>query len=419
MNLRRGAVIAGLLLAIALASCSSGISDAADGGAAVDSSSAAADPDGGPELEAGDAGAVGAEPGSLLAPTLPPPTATPEPSAPAGIPERSGLPTAPNGLLYSGPTPRSHWHAGYAVRTCDQVLTSLSDVDNQVGIHSHDDGLIHIHPSASEATYSGATLGRFLETVGARISTGRLELPGQEPFVDGDMCGDVPGRVAVFRWDGIDATSPSEIILQDPQTTRFLADGELFTISFAPETAPIVKPSVADAMLASSPQVGQPEPAPYVVLPDEMNRNSFRIWPVLNVFPAVADPPPDVGSMTPADRALALCGRTAIPSSDGTTCYERTTPVLAPDAIVDLSARSVGRSPGIIVEITDFAMEDLNAVIEPFVDQGGLQIGVEINEEVLIVAIAPGPFVDNRIAIVGGMTAEVVQELEALLGRTI
>jgi len=416
VHLRSGAAIAGLLLSLGLIACSSGLAGAADAEAATQSSPAS-DPAARSSTETADADVVArAVPDQVEAQSTA--TVDVQPTPFAGIPERSGLPTAPNGLIYSGPTPRSHWHAAYVVRACDEVLDPLSDVDNQVGIHTHDDGVIHIHPGP-EATYTGATLGRFLEAAGARISTGRLELPGREPLVDGDMCSEGAGRVAVYRWDSFDAELPSEVIRQDPQTARFLTDGEMFTVSFAPEGAPIVKPFATAAMLNASPALQEPEPEPFVDLPSEIDETTFRIWPVLNKFPPLAEPPADAASLSAGEFALAVCGPTAIPSSDGSLCYERTTPVLAPDAIVDVSARSIGSRPGFIIEITDFAMEDLNSVIQSFAERGGIEIGVEVNEEVLIVALAPQPFVDNRIAIAGGMTPEIVKTLEALLGRTI
>lgn len=92
-----------------------------------------------------------------------------------------------------------HWHASLDVNVCGQWLNPAPEFHNkvdsevQVGIHSHGDGLIHIHPFNSSESGDSATLGRFLDYGGWSMSSDSLDLwpsvdrqPQQEK--NGDEC---------------------------------------------------------------------------------------------------------------------------------------------------------------------------------------------------------------------------------------
>ena len=62
-----------------------------------------------------------------------------------------------------------HWHASLDANVCGvwlppapQFETEAGNPQIRVGIHSHADGLIHIHPFNSSESGSHATVGRFL-----------------------------------------------------------------------------------------------------------------------------------------------------------------------------------------------------------------------------------------------------------------
>src|SRR5688572_1252934 len=46
---------------------------------------------------------------------------------------------------------QDHWHAAYGIYACDAFLAPLSDERDPKGIHSHADGIIHIHPFVRSA----------------------------------------------------------------------------------------------------------------------------------------------------------------------------------------------------------------------------------------------------------------------------
>jgi hypothetical protein len=94
-----------------------------------------------------------------------------------------------------------HWHASLDVYTCTGWLmtpapefeTKADNPEIRVGIHSHGDGLIHIHPFNSSESGDNATLGKFLEYGGWSASSSSLDLwPGPDGNAvkekNGDTC---------------------------------------------------------------------------------------------------------------------------------------------------------------------------------------------------------------------------------------
>ncbi|HYU38668.1 MAG TPA: hypothetical protein VEM59_02375 [Acidimicrobiia bacterium] len=97
--------------------------------------------------------------------------------------------------------PGDHWHASLDVYACSGWLTTpapefetkADNPDIRVGIHSHGDGLIHIHPFNSSESGKNATLGKFLEYGGWSASSSSLDLwPGSDGKAvkekNGDAC---------------------------------------------------------------------------------------------------------------------------------------------------------------------------------------------------------------------------------------
>ena len=76
-----------------------------------------------------------------------------------------------------------HWHAAYGVYLCDRWLPAIrSDRDPQ-GIHTHNDGVIHIHPFNRQAAGRRATLGRQRDTR-PRLQSARGPDSGQAALHD-------------------------------------------------------------------------------------------------------------------------------------------------------------------------------------------------------------------------------------------
>ena len=117
-----------------------------------------------------------------------------------------------------------HWHARYQIVFCGWVLSPLPGSPG--GIHTHGDGVIHIHPRSREEAGSHATLGAFFRSASARLTGSSLELPGWAPMRNGDQCPD--HRVGRWRlWvNGRVEPAMDRYILQDGDEIRLEFAGE-------------------------------------------------------------------------------------------------------------------------------------------------------------------------------------------------
>jgi hypothetical protein len=141
---------------------------------------------------------------------------------------------------------KDHWHAAYGIFICDEFHPGLTDSQgDRYGIHSHGDGLIHIHPTSSNSAGDNARLGIFLDEVGVKLSSDSLEMPDrEEPLVSGkSKCDGKVGRVRVVEWE-TPASETEERISGDPNDLR-LKQAQVITIAFVPEGTDVPKPPSA------------------------------------------------------------------------------------------------------------------------------------------------------------------------------
>src|ERR687894_2304855 len=159
-----------------------------------------------------------------------------------------------------------HWHAAFGVYICDEFQPAVPEFESPIGIHTHSDGVIHVHPFSSGGAGDNATLGAFLEGAGIELSDDELRL-GEEPWSEGDdQCGDEDAELVVAQWSDVQSTDEEPaLIRRDFDDIRFREDGEGFTIAFVPEgTTDIPKPESA-AQLA---ELGAADGGPGDTVPD-------------------------------------------------------------------------------------------------------------------------------------------------------
>ena len=72
------------------------------------------------------------------------------------------------------------------------------------GIHTHSDGLIHIHPFNKLASGQDATMGQFFNAFGGRIDDDSVVLDTGEALLAGADCNGQPAVVKVARFDADD-----------------------------------------------------------------------------------------------------------------------------------------------------------------------------------------------------------------------
>jgi hypothetical protein len=96
-----------------------------------------------------------------------------------------------DGVAGTAPGPRigDHWHAAYAVFICGQRQPNFALWEG--GVHTHDDGIIHVHPLLPSEEGAGASLSRWFEYGGGLLTRTEVRLPGSGVAVEnGDVCPD-------------------------------------------------------------------------------------------------------------------------------------------------------------------------------------------------------------------------------------
>jgi hypothetical protein len=136
-----------------------------------------------------------------------------------------------------------HWHAAYGIYDCDEFLPNLQDIqDDTSGIHTHGEGLMHIHPFASRYSGKGANLFHFGQQTGFKLTDKSFKV-GNVSRSNGDMCGKKPGRVELVVWQTPEDTSP-KVHLKD------IADfapknGNVWVLAFVPKGTKVPLPQSA------------------------------------------------------------------------------------------------------------------------------------------------------------------------------
>jgi hypothetical protein len=165
---------------------------------------------------------------------------------------------------------QDHWHAAYGIFLCDEFHPGLQDAPqangrtDPYGIHSHGDGLIHIHPTSSRSAGKNAKLGIFMDDVGVELTSDSLDMPDGEKLTSGkSKCDGKIGRVRVVEWETPDSKNPKRVT-GDPNDLR-LKQAQVITIAFVPEGTDIPKPPSAGDVTSPSDlptDLGQQTPPP-------------------------------------------------------------------------------------------------------------------------------------------------------------
>lgn len=140
-----------------------------------------------------------------------------------------------------------HWHAALGFDVCGTFLPNITDQKDVSGIHTHGDGVVHIHPFSSLAAGKRATLNVFFKTVNAKVTSSEIRLPGQQAKTNGEKCGDKPGVVQVKTWPSAAPDAGGTMYTGNPSNLR-PKDGELVTIAFVPKGDDIPRPPSADQL---------------------------------------------------------------------------------------------------------------------------------------------------------------------------
>ncbi|MEO8457302.1 MAG: hypothetical protein ABI559_05765 [Chloroflexota bacterium] len=86
---------------------------------------------------------------------------------------------------------QDHWHAQYTYYKCGNKMPNAPTWES--GVHTHGDGIMHIHPFQSYEEGSGARMVKWFEYGGGELSDDTIRLPGESKdntVHNGDTCPD-------------------------------------------------------------------------------------------------------------------------------------------------------------------------------------------------------------------------------------
>jgi len=201
---------------------------------------------------------------------------------------------------------RDHFHIAYGVYVCDHFLPKFDDRRlDVIGIHTHGDGIIHVHPYSEEVAGSAVTLAVFADAVGLQIEDGSMQLLSGGTYRDGAACSDRPAKWIVRRWE-VDAPNlePTDY-RSDLAQIRLNGDRRALTIAFVPEGADIPKPPSVDNLDKVDDVAPRSSPA------------TTRLPTPLTAPPGTSLPPSTVPIDLSATPNCSSAGRGPLPRQDG------------------------------------------------------------------------------------------------------
>jgi hypothetical protein len=148
-----------------------------------------------------------------------------------------------------------HIHQAFAINTCadTEQSTIIPEFESRIGIHTHGDGVLHIHPFSQLGVGANATLGRFLEDareeggIDVSVSDTKLTIFG-DTFEEGKTkCEGVEDpQLRLAYWEDVqDQESLPEIRTGDFNDLRLTTNGAGITIFFGDPDADIPRPPAA------------------------------------------------------------------------------------------------------------------------------------------------------------------------------
>lgn len=160
--------------------------------------------------------------------------------------------------LMEFPQLSDHIHQSFGVYACGEWLQDIPGFNTRVGIHTHTDGVIHVHPHSELGVGANATLGRYFENAreeggfDVSLSDSKLEYFGQT-FEEGKTeCEGVDDpQLRVAYWKNVQFTEDDPMIWSgDFKGLRLNEDGAGLTIYFGDPDAEIPKPPSSDNLAA-------------------------------------------------------------------------------------------------------------------------------------------------------------------------
>jgi hypothetical protein len=243
----------------------------------------------------------------------------------------------------------THWHSAYGIFQCDKYVDPIDGYEfaDPVGLHSHEDGLIHIHPFLLRVSGRKARLGDWMDAVyvsasksqlkfptpGARTRTGSVSVPSDYVTAKAkNACKDKKGKtvesqVSLYVWDSDKDKSASiygggfgDVRVGENKAYAFVIAPKGTKIPKPPSMAALAKPSDVVSPLPAAAEVASGTPVAPAGVPSS---TIVKVGQVPSVV-KVGEPTTKVGSPTPTTKAGAPTTKAA-PTSAPTTAVPAAT----------------------------------------------------------------------------------------------
>jgi uncharacterized cupredoxin-like copper-binding protein len=125
-----------------------------------------------------------------------------------------------------------HWHVPFTYFVCGEKQPNAPVWES--GVHTHADGIMHLHPFQTYEEGSGASLGSWFEYGNGKITSTEIDMPGPtKAYKNGDTCPD--GREGEVQVYVTKVGQSAEERLRGNDVTRFIPhDGDRIRFVFGP-----------------------------------------------------------------------------------------------------------------------------------------------------------------------------------------
>lgn len=299
-----------------------------------------------------------------------------------------------------GPQLGDHWHVAVGFSRCGEELSILEDaVPDETGIHSHADGLIHVHPFTTEAAGDNAVLGRFFETVGAEVTDEGLVTDEWTLPFEGECDGE-PATLMLATWPTYDAEGSIAFqtrlgSAEQLRSVPLSPDGSAIAIALATEDEEIALPPSATELEAPS------DVAASTTLPSASGQGTradvdFGLAPVLGA----SEPP---------------CGPSATLGARDEQCYELGPIALGREAIASAERRYESNGWTVFVTLTTAGDEAFDRVAMNCFDRSAEcpsgMLAIVLDGGVISAPTVQEPTFQGEFVISGDFTEEEAGEI--------
>jgi hypothetical protein len=143
-----------------------------------------------------------------------------------------------------------HIHQAFAINVCGTELEAVPEFESSIGIHTHGDSVIHIHPFSQLGVGANATLERYFKDareggVDLSLSSTELDYLGEKYEEGKTKCDGVDEpELRMAYWEDVqDETSDPEITTGDFTDVRLTTNGAGITIYYGDPDADIPRPA--------------------------------------------------------------------------------------------------------------------------------------------------------------------------------